>query len=180
MRMNWKLNVVAAFCLFLCATSLCFANSRPGKRVSFNQGWRFQLGDITNGQYAGLNDSQWRQLDLPHDWSIRMKSEFPSAQEYSAQTARFPALTVVDIRAEQAAVTESYRNEVLVDVKTTLGEGPLWDVDEQRLYWIDSFDGRVFRCAADGHELRSWDVPRSSLPAAAPGRLTTPSRSVRP
>ena len=45
-----------------------------------------------------------------------MKSEFPSAQEYSAQTARYPALTVVDIRAEQAAVTESYRNEVLVDV----------------------------------------------------------------
>ena len=25
--------------------------------------------------------------------------------------------------------------EVLVDVKTTLGEGPLWDVEEQRLYW---------------------------------------------
>ena len=37
------------------------------------------------------------------------------------------------------------RIEVLVDVKTTLGEGPLWDVDQQRLYWIDSFDGRVFR-----------------------------------
>ena len=50
--------------------------------------------------------------------------------------------------------------EVLVDVKTTLGEGPLWDVDEQRLYWIDSFDGRVFRCTADGRELRSWDVPQ--------------------
>ena len=45
-----------------------------------------------------------------------MKSEFPSAQEYSAQTARFPALAVVDIRAEQAVVTDSYRNEVLVDV----------------------------------------------------------------
>ena len=45
-----------------------------------------------------------------------MKSEFPSAQEYSAQTARYPALAVVDIRAEQAAVTESYRNQVLVDV----------------------------------------------------------------
>ena len=45
-----------------------------------------------------------------------MKSEFPSAQEYSAQTARYPALTVIDVRAEQAAVTESYRNEVLVDV----------------------------------------------------------------
>jgi sugar lactone lactonase YvrE len=51
------------------------------------------------------------------------------------------------------------RIEVLVDVKTTLGEGPLWDVEEQRLYFIDSFDGRVFRCTADGREIRAWDVP---------------------
>jgi sugar lactone lactonase YvrE len=52
------------------------------------------------------------------------------------------------------------RVEVVLDVKTTLGEGPLWDVDQQRLYWIDSFDGRVFRSTADGRELRSWDVPQ--------------------
>jgi len=51
-----------------------------------------------------------------YDGSIRMKSQFPSAQEYSAQTASYPALTVVDIRAAQAAVTESYRNQVLLDV----------------------------------------------------------------
>jgi hypothetical protein len=47
-----------------------------------------------------------------------MKSQFPSAQKYSAQKANYPALAVVDIRAEQAAVTESYRNQVLVDVNT--------------------------------------------------------------
>ena len=52
------------------------------------------------------------------------------------------------------------RIEVVLDVKTTLGEGPLWDVDQQRLYWIDSFDGRVFRSTADGRELRCWDVPQ--------------------
>jgi len=50
--------------------------------------------------------------------------------------------------------------EVLVDVKTTLGEGPLWDVQEQRLYWIDSADGRVFRATAQGNELRAWQVPQ--------------------
>lgn len=48
--------------------------------------------------------------------------------------------------------------DVLIDVKTTLGEGPLWDVEQQRLYFIDSFDGRIFRCTADGSEVRSWDV----------------------
>lgn len=49
---------------------MCCANSRPGKRVSFNQDWRFQLGDASNGHDVDLNDSQWRRLDLPHDWSI--------------------------------------------------------------------------------------------------------------
>jgi L-arabinonolactonase len=50
------------------------------------------------------------------------------------------------------------RIETLIDVKTTLGEGPLWDVEEQRLYWVDSKDGRVFRCTADGREVRAWEV----------------------
>jgi L-arabinonolactonase len=49
--------------------------------------------------------------------------------------------------------------DVLVDVKTILGEGPLWDVEEERLYWIDSFGNKVFRCAADGSEVRAWEVP---------------------
>jgi L-arabinonolactonase len=51
------------------------------------------------------------------------------------------------------------RIEVLIDVKTILGEGPLWDVDEQRLYFIDSFGCNVFRCTAQGGEVRAWDVP---------------------
>lgn len=51
------------------------------------------------------------------------------------------------------------RIEVVIDVKTILGEGPLWDVDEQRLYFIDSFGCNVFRCTHDGREVRAWDVP---------------------
>src|ERR1700755_1575347 len=51
------------------------------------------------------------------------------------------------------------RIEVLVDVKTILGEGPLWDIEQQRLYFIDSFGANIFRCTADGREVRAWDVP---------------------
>ena len=64
-----KRRLTIAFVL-LVVSSTAFANSRPGKRVSFNQGWRFHLGDVANAQDTGLDDSQWRQLDLPHDWSI--------------------------------------------------------------------------------------------------------------
>ena len=49
--------------------------------------------------------------------------------------------------------------DVLVDVKTILGEGPLWDVDQQRLYWIDATGMRIYRATAEGTEIRAWDVP---------------------
>jgi len=68
--MKRTLNVALSLGLLLFSTSLCLANSRPEKRVSFDQNWRFNLGDVPNGQDTGLNDSKWRQLDLPHDWSI--------------------------------------------------------------------------------------------------------------
>ncbi|MGA9407575.1 MAG: beta-galactosidase GalB [Bacteroidota bacterium] len=37
---------------------------------NFCKNWRFHLGDVANGQEGQLDDSQWRTLDLPHDWSI--------------------------------------------------------------------------------------------------------------
>lgn len=47
----------------------------------------------------------------------------------------------------------------IVDCKTSLGEGPLWDVQEQKIYWIDSLGNKVFRAEADGAALEVWDVP---------------------
>ena len=46
------------------------SSSNPRRTENFCKSWKFQLGDIPNGQEPGLNDSQWRVLDLPHDWSI--------------------------------------------------------------------------------------------------------------
>ncbi len=67
--MNVKRNL-SALCFLLLAASVCFANSRPGRTFSFNQDWRFFPGDVTSATNAAFNDSKWRQLDLPHDWSI--------------------------------------------------------------------------------------------------------------
>lgn len=48
---------------------------------------------------------------------------------------------------------------VLADVKPLLGEGPLWDVETQRLWFIDSLGRRIFRCTAEGAEMRAWTLP---------------------
>lgn len=37
---------------------------------SFNEGWKFSKGDVSNGQGTGFNDSGWSSVTLPHDWSI--------------------------------------------------------------------------------------------------------------
>ena len=59
--------------LFAFATLLAIqavANPRPQNTVTFNQDWRFHLGEVSDGQRIDLDDSSWRKLNLPHDWSI--------------------------------------------------------------------------------------------------------------
>ena len=62
----------------------------PGERLSLNRGWRFHLGDVPFPKVKGhgwsyanakagsawgaaspeYDDSDWRELDLPHDWVV--------------------------------------------------------------------------------------------------------------
>ncbi|CAN7221385.1 SMP-30/gluconolactonase/LRE family protein [Phyllobacterium sp. LjRoot231] len=51
------------------------------------------------------------------------------------------------------------RIEVFSEDRNQLGEGPLWDVEEQRLYWIDSYAPAVYSCDARGDDRRSWNLP---------------------
>ncbi|MBV8652618.1 MAG: SMP-30/gluconolactonase/LRE family protein, partial [Alphaproteobacteria bacterium] len=51
------------------------------------------------------------------------------------------------------------RIELLIDAKAALGEGPLWDVEEQRLYWIDSLGPAVHACDPRGGSRRTWTLP---------------------
>lgn len=40
------------------------------KVVNFDQNWAFNLGDVAKAQQNDFDDSKWRRLDLPHDWSV--------------------------------------------------------------------------------------------------------------
>ncbi len=41
-----------------------------GRNLNFNDGWRFSLSDDANASNPSFDDSKWRELDLPHDWSV--------------------------------------------------------------------------------------------------------------
>ena len=65
---RFRVPILCLLCLFL--SQVCFANSRPGDTFPLIHSWRFHLGDVPNAKDAQFNDSRWRQLNLPHDWSI--------------------------------------------------------------------------------------------------------------
>jgi len=66
--MNFKVVFAASLCMMLAIAS----NGKPqfGKTVLFNDSWRFSLSVVKEGASPALNDSKWRKLDLPHDWSV--------------------------------------------------------------------------------------------------------------
>ncbi len=44
--------------------------NNPRSRQNFDTGWFFLKGDPTGAEVPSFDDSGWRGLDLPHDWSI--------------------------------------------------------------------------------------------------------------
>ena len=63
-----RLSVFALVCLFLTA---CATREKGRERISFNQEWRFALTEKqANASAPDTDDSNWRVLNLPHDWSI--------------------------------------------------------------------------------------------------------------
>jgi beta-galactosidase len=67
--------------------STIYGQTSGRKIQNFNFGWKFYKGDISDGQKPGLNDSGWRILDLPHDWSI----EGPFSKDFASATGYLPA-----------------------------------------------------------------------------------------
>ncbi|MBW6501509.1 MAG: DUF4982 domain-containing protein [Bacteroidales bacterium] len=65
-----KLLFTGIILLFLACAVTVSAQTRGRSEINFNSGWKFITGDQENAQLTSFNDRSWRQLDLPHDWSI--------------------------------------------------------------------------------------------------------------
>ena len=58
-------------------------------KIQLNENWRFHLGECEDAWYKGYDDSSWRQVMLPHDWSV----EAPFSRTCSSGTGYLPGGT---------------------------------------------------------------------------------------
>jgi beta-galactosidase len=61
---------VAALVLLASAVAASSAFGATRSRESFDGGWRFHHGDVPGAEQPGFDAAGWREVDLPHDWSI--------------------------------------------------------------------------------------------------------------
>lgn len=62
-----SLSIFILAIVFTCTIALA---QKPRKVISFDNDWRFMLGENKQAKNAEFDDSNWRKLNLPHDWSI--------------------------------------------------------------------------------------------------------------
>jgi beta-galactosidase len=59
------------FAIFALVSASIVAQTNTSERKSkIDFDWKFRLGDEPDASQQNFNDSIWRELDLPHDWSI--------------------------------------------------------------------------------------------------------------
>jgi len=68
MKKNYQLLLLAAMIILL---GSCKKNETGSREIiKFTRGWKFILNDNPEFKTADYNDSAWRTLNLPYDWSI--------------------------------------------------------------------------------------------------------------
>lgn len=67
----------------------CNTNENVRSRINFNEGWKFYLGDTNQANQPDFDDSNWRNLNLPHDWSI--EGEFSQDNPTQVNGGALPA-----------------------------------------------------------------------------------------
>ena len=74
-RNTRHLGIMVTAILLLAGNIVCQAQSanKTGRKQLFDNSWKFSRGDTASAKSRDFDDKAWRNLDLPHDWSIEGK-----------------------------------------------------------------------------------------------------------
>ena len=68
--MKYPVSIVMLFMFLFLLSSCNKETSSYGRETLFNDNWKFIRSDVKGAEQPGFDDSQWRVVHLPHDYSI--------------------------------------------------------------------------------------------------------------
>ena len=81
--MKTRLNLSVFIFFIIILASISFAQRQY---LDFDFDWKFALGDYADAHHPNFDDSSWKKINVPHDWSI----EGPFGPEYASGTGYAP------------------------------------------------------------------------------------------
>ncbi len=80
-RLNLFFTVLLSILVFSGCTTKDNRGNGSGRAENFNVGWKFFRGEVENAQASAFDDSGWREIDLPHDYSIEDLPDSPGKKQ---------------------------------------------------------------------------------------------------
>ncbi|MBC3917954.1 glycoside hydrolase family 2 protein [Undibacterium sp. CY18W] len=72
-----RIFLLSLLCTLAISQSMAATENTPRSVQLLSEGWRFSKGDVSGAEQTGFDDSKWRRVSVPHDYSI----EGPVAQD---------------------------------------------------------------------------------------------------
>ena len=117
-----KLYFASLALVFLTVLSCC-TKENVRSRIDFNEGWKFYLGDNKQANQPDFDDSGWRNLNLPHDWSI--EGEFSKDNPTRINGGALPA--GIGWYRKSFAVDQSWKQkQVFIDFDGVYRNSEVW------------------------------------------------------
>ena len=114
--------LILAIVMIVTGVRICHAQK---SRIIFNfsKEWKFNLGDIPDAKEPSFDDSKWRLLDLPHDWSI--EGEFSEKNPATPSGGALPG--GIGWYRRQFSISETDKNKsVFVDFDGVYRNSEVW------------------------------------------------------
>jgi beta-galactosidase len=95
----------------------------PRVTENFDAGWKFFKGDAPGAEDSGFDDTSWRKLDLPHDWSI--EGPFAETNKTGGAGAFLPS-GVAWYRKEFSLPTNALGQRVFIEFDGVMQNSDVW------------------------------------------------------
>ncbi|HEX7585153.1 MAG TPA: beta-galactosidase GalB [Prolixibacteraceae bacterium] len=132
--------------------------------LNFGKDWKFQLGEVAGAEAVKFDDSAWRKLNVPHDWSI--EGEFSEKNPATVGGGALPG-GIGWYRKSFKVTADDLKGCVFIDFDGVYQNSEVWVNGHslgKRFYGYSSFRYEMTKYLTSGENIIAVKVDNSKQP----------------